>query len=315
MSTALAIVYAIISYTLLDIGFVLQKKGVDELPAIETQNATDNAKNFLKSKTWVAGFLLTNVQIIFYWLALNEGSLSLVVPMMGFGLVVFVIFSVILLEEKLTKKEIGGIVLTITGIVILGLTTPETEEQISYDEMVRILLQIESIIFLLGCLVAAIVFVMLSVSRDYKNADVLFGLSAGILTIFGAVGSKAFMTPIDPGNPATIWLALSLLGWWIFLIMLIGGSFCSMVSQQIGFQKGKAVLVVALFNVLNILLPSLFGILIFDEWAELDPNLVNWKILSFILLLAGVLILSIFGTSLPIAPIEESGKEIEKSEK
>jgi len=99
-NTPLAIILGITAYSLLYIGLVLEKKGASMLPKIEGTGFFQNIKNLLTNKIWMLGLILTSNQWWLYAMALDLGSLSLVTPLLGVGLVVLVIFSYFYLKES-----------------------------------------------------------------------------------------------------------------------------------------------------------------------------------------------------------------------
>jgi drug/metabolite transporter (DMT)-like permease len=214
--------------------------------------------------------------------------------MIGVGLILFVILSATLMKERVSKSDIIGIALIVIGLVIIGITTEEESRTWTYEEMVSTFSETKSIIFLVVTFLIAIGFAGTCILLKYKYADVLFGLSSGIFASFGAIFSKAFMTALDFGNFRSILIALGLLGWWFFFLGLIISNVLSLVQQQLGFQKGRGVILISIFNVLTVLVPTIAGIIMFGEWNHLDPNMITLKIISFGILFAGIVLLSIF---------------------
>ena len=83
-------------------------------------------------------------------------------------------------------------------------------------------------------------------------------------------------------------------------------------TQQMSFQKGKAIIVTPTVDVMNISTQVIAGIVIFNEWFDIWGDLKTWqkalKILSIILIIAGVAILSLLTTN------EEPNEAIEIKE-
>jgi drug/metabolite transporter (DMT)-like permease len=198
------------------------------------------------------------------------------------------------MKEKISRSDMAGIALIVVGLVMIGLTTEEEGRTWNYDEMVDAFLESKSIIFLVITLIIAIGLAASCIIIKYKYADILLGLSSGIFASFGAIFSKAFMTPLDFSNLGSIIFALGLLGWWFFFLGLIISNILSLVQQQLGFQKGRGVILISIFNVLTVLVPTIAGIIMFGEWDNVDSSIITVKIISFVILLAGIVLLSIF---------------------
>ncbi len=308
--TFLAIILGSLSYAMLNIGLGLQKKGAAELPLIENQGFFKNIKNFLTNKFWLIGFLLVNIQFLIFIVAVDIGQLSIVTPMMGIGLVVLVLFSVFYLKEQISVKEIIAIVLIIIGVVILGATSSNELVEYSLNDINKLLLSSGAIIFLVCATVLMILLVVISIIRKFALADIMFGIAAGIASGIGVIFTKGFMGGLDIEN---LWMSLKisivLWEWWLYMGLLITYNTISTVFPQIGYQKGKAIVVAPLFAIAAILTPIIGGIIIFSEWADIDPGILAAKIIGLVLILVGVILLSLYSAR------SKSGEETtEKSE-
>ncbi len=313
-STVLAILFGIISYSLVNIGLVLQKKGASSLPKIEKTSFWSNLKNFFTNKFWLIGIFCTNISFVFLAIAMNQGPLSIVSPMQGVGLIVLLAFSFFYLKEKIITWEIIGIITIIAGIVILGVTNSTTETLYTITEINQLFLQTKSIIFL--CVFTALVFtsVIFSIVRKYKFASIIFGLGAGTLSGLGAIFTKAYMSAIDFSNfSTTIIFAFKQWIWWLFFLIMVVYNLLSEVSPQIAYQKGKIVLVAPLFAVMALIVPVFGGIIIFSEWSALATWNLVLKIVAIILILSGVTMLSHFNKK-PTKTTDQKEEEKETEE-
>jgi multidrug transporter EmrE-like cation transporter len=131
--TLLTVGLAALAFSLLNVGLALEKKGASQLPSIEGAGAARSLKNFLTNPTWLIGFVMTIVQLVFLSLALGLGPMTLVMPMAGVGLVVLAAFSRFYLGEVISRPMLAGIALVVAGIVILGATHPGATETLSAD--------------------------------------------------------------------------------------------------------------------------------------------------------------------------------------
>lgn len=294
-STALAIIFGIISYSLVNIGLALQKKGAALLPKIEKTSFWLNLKNFFSNKFWLVGILCTNISFIFLAIAMNQGPLSIVAPMQGVGLTVLLVFSFLYLKEKISIWEVIGIITIIAGIVILGVTNSTSKTTYSISEINQLFLQTKSIVFL--CIFSALVLsaVIFSIVRKFQFANLIFSLGAGIFSGLGAIFTKAYMSAIDFSNfSSSIIFAFKQWIWWLFFLIMVVYNLLSEVFPQIAYQKGKVVLVAPLFAVMALIIPVFGGIIIFSEWNNLATWNLALKIVAIIFVLSGVTTLSYF---------------------
>lgn len=299
MSAVLSILFGIISYSMLNIGLVLEKKGAALLPQIEGQSFIKNIKNFLTNKYWVIGFLLTCLQWIFYAIAVNLGTLSLVSPMMGVGFVVLVLFSYFYLKEPISKKELIAIGTVVIGVIILGATNPNQEVSYTISQMNILLIKPNAIFFNIILAILIIFPLVFSVLRHFYKADVIFGIISGILGGIGAIFTKATMTGIDLNNFFGS-MGSSFLIWqfYVYILLFLGGNTASVMIQQVGYQKGKATTIATLFSVFALITPVIGGIIIFDDWANFSILIVILKLIGLAFIIGGVGILSFATTNI-----------------
>ncbi|MCP4762337.1 MAG: hypothetical protein GY870_11195 [archaeon] len=117
-----------------NIGLLLQKKVINEIPITEREE--DFMKKLMKNPTWVSGLLIA---LIFGSIALIVSQMmigpALVPGLMASGLIVLAIGSTKILGEKLEKDEILGIVLMVIGILLLGLSQLEISDDIVIERL------------------------------------------------------------------------------------------------------------------------------------------------------------------------------------
>ncbi len=288
----LAIIFALLAYTMLNIGFVLQKKGASSLPQVEHQTIIENVKNFLYNKIWLLGLILTSVQWFFYLFALDAGSISLVTPFNGWGIVVLVVFSYFYLKESISRVELMCIGVTIAGVILLGVTAPAPKE-LDQGLLTAMLSTPISLAFLFLMGVLTIVPVVISWKKNFWHADIILGACSGVAASIGAIFSNAMMAHITTSDFwSSLWTALGTLAFWFYLIMAGAGNTVSMVYQQIAYQKGKASLVAPLFTIVTLVIPVIAGIIMFEEWGLVSPELAGLRISSIILITVGAAALS-----------------------
>jgi drug/metabolite transporter (DMT)-like permease len=273
------------------IGTALQKKAAVALPKIETQSGKQNIKNFLSNKIWLLGWILTTIQWYIALFAMPLLPLSLFSSLMGVNLTILAIFSYFYLKEPITWKERGGIVAIITGVVVLGLTTQEQSGTISLVQMGVYIGSFPAITYTMILFIGVTTPILLSRARKYAYGDITFGITTGFLMAIGQIYSKAIMSGFVEGE--VLLATISNLIWWIWILLVGIGNIGSMVTMQFGFQKGKAVIVATLAQVLALVLGVLGGIIIFNEWDGLALEIIGIKLTAVGAILVGIVILSL----------------------
>lgn len=322
----LAIFLGILSYSILNVGMGLQKKGAASLPKINKQTFWQNIKNFATNKTWLLGFVFVQVQWIFLTMALDFAPISIITPLMSFGLISLLLFSYFYLKEPIHKVEIGGIVAIIIGIVILGVTNPEEEVTNDLDFMIESFSHLDSIIFLTIIFLLSIGLILLCIFRNYANADVLFGIAAGITDAMGAVFIKALMGGADFRDSSVIGQSVGRWQWWLFMVLLIIFNTVATIYLQVAYQRGKAVIVAPIFAVLAMITPVFAGIIVFDDWSiyfteDMIGKMVG-KVIALVIIASGAIILSVHSANMhkkieseDVIATEEDDEKIEELNK
>ncbi len=311
---ALAIILGVLANSIYNIGLVFKRKGACTLPEIEKQTPWQNIKNFAKCKTWVFGFSLTIIQWFPLMYAVKIGSLSLVAPTMAIGFIVLVLFSWLFLKEPIRIVEIIGILVVMAGLVALYVIAPIESGNYDLAQMTDFFREINAIAYL--CSFAIIIGVIISVTygRKYPQAGGLLAMGSGLsyatATIFakGAIGSLTFANAADfLKNSLSAWQ------WWIYLFLMCLGYFVAFTSQQIALQKGKALVVSPTIDIMNLFMQVMAGIFVFNEWLPIWGSLITWqkalKVISIILIIAGVAILSFFSKKDELIIEDESDEE------
>lgn len=293
----LAIFLGILSYSMLNIGMGLQKKGACTLPDIDKQTVRQNIKNFIRCKPWLIGFLLVQIQWVFLAFALDLASVSIITPLMSIGMAALIIFSYFYLKEPMSKVELIGILVIIFGIVILGATSPLDDTEYNLDFVLEHMSTIPSIIFLIVTFLLTIFFIILCIIRKFKNADIFFSVAAGITDALGAIFLRAYMGGADYRNMEITKEAATHWGWWVIFVLMILLNLTATIYLQVAYQRGKAIIVAPIFAVLAMIVPVFGGILIFEEWNfyfnESKFGLMAGKIIALIIVSVGAILLSL----------------------
>ena len=294
----LAIFLGILSYSMLNIGMGLQKKGAASLPKIDEQTFRQNIKNFVTSKPWLIGFLLIQIQWVFLAFALDLASVSIITPLMSIGMVALIIFSYFYLKEPISKVELIGISIIIVGIAALGATSPLEDIEYNLDFVLEHMSSIPSIIFLSVTFILTIFFIILCIVRKFKNADILFSVAAGITDALGAIFLRAYMGGADFRDRDITREAATHWGWWVIFVLMILLNLTATIYLQVSYQRGKAIIVAPIFAVLAMIVPVFGGILIFNEWnfyfTESKFGLMAGKIIALIVVSVGAILLSLY---------------------
>ncbi len=307
-----AILLGILANSLYNIGLVFKKKGACTLPEIEKQSVWQNIKNFARCKVWVFGYLLTIIQWFPLMYAINIGALSVVAPTMGIGFIVLILFSWLYLKEPISWREIFGIFIVIAAVIAFNVVQPTETGDLTINEMNMFFREANAIGFLVAFAIIVSILIAVTYGRKYRLAGGLLAMASGLCYAIATIFAKGAIGSLRSGY----WReSLSSWEWYIYILLMVIGYTVAFSSQQMAFQKGKAIVVSPTLDIMNLLTQITAGLLIFNEWVGIWDTMIMWhkaiKIISIGLILVGVAMLSMF-----TAEYEDTteGKEEEKEE-
>ena len=293
MSIWAAIALSVLATCCYQVGMVMQKIAADRMPKLGlTLRQGEVYAAFFRSPTWLGGFAIQTAGWVCFLKAIANAPVSIVQPVLGFGLALLALFSVVFLHERLRATEWGGIALMMAGIVLLGVSgTGEAHGAAGVSVPALAALSV----VLLGTLAAA---VPLGRSGRGVPLPVVLGFGAGVLIGLAALYTKGLFLSLDAG---LTWLA-----WLVFLPLTLLANIAGIWVQQAGFQQGRALIVVAMNAVTNKVVTILGGMAILGELLPAEPRLALARVAGFVAILAGTVVLARFGGERIAVELEET---------
>jgi phosphomannomutase len=127
---------------------------------------------------------------------------------------------------------------------------------------------------------------------------VVLGFGAGVLIGLGALYTKGLFLSLEAGLP---WLA-----WLVFLPFTLVANIAAVWVQQAGFQQGRALIVVAMNAVTNKVVSIVGGMAIVGELLPAEPGLAVARVVGFVAIIAGTVVLARFGGERIVTELEEA---------
>ncbi|MBY9007926.1 MAG: hypothetical protein KGD63_14385 [Candidatus Lokiarchaeota archaeon] len=281
LNISIGILLALLATFCFSLGFVFQKKGL--LQGLPKINFDDTLKNiiksfyeFFKNKVWITGFLLGIIGWFPFIIAVSYVGIIIVQPVTSLGLIIFLISSVKLLNEKVSKLEVfTAILLSIAPILIAF--SKITNIDFDLDEFL-----IPFLMFLILSIFLSFIFFFLSkIKKESALEGILLTIIGVILSSIGASFTNIFTQALNEANINLI----SLFGWseivfgifwfdtphiWLFCSFwgLVIFFMLGILFYQSGFQRGKASVIYLIINSLSVIIPIFVGFAIFQQTLQ-----------------------------------------------
>ncbi len=298
LTIVIGISFALIAAFSFNIAVILQKKGLTEAPEIKFEEGMGSIiksfKILFQNKAWLSGFILGVLGWFPYIIAVGMVSVLVVSPLVSVGLVVFVIAAKKLLDERVSMFELVAIFILIVAPMLIALA------EISNVSIDLVSFVIPFLSFLVVFISISLTCFMISKKKRGTPLEGLFlTLTGAILYSLGTVFTNIFTQALyNAGvNPIFFWEILFGIIWfeshlWVFIGFwgMLFFNVSSIIFYQVGFQKGKAILMFPIFNTITLIIPIIVGLFVFNQ------TFINYYFftIALILILVATLILSKF---------------------
>jgi len=242
MQTAVALVLALASAILTNIAYLREHEAAAKLPVLSMRRPLHSARALLGDRSWLLGFAMESGGFLLYVAALVLAPLSLVQSISAGGIGVLAFASARLARRPLAPREVGGVLLSVLGLVALAISLSGGNAKEGSGDIVPIVLWIG--------ITAAIAIVLVVVGRARWGTAVASGVAGGLFFSIGDISTKV---ATQGGVRA------------IFVVFLLLGYFLGTALLQIGYQAGGALTVAGLATLVTNALPIAAGTVILAE--------------------------------------------------
>ena len=116
------IILAIMATIVYNLGFIAEKRALDRLPAIEAHHLRRLVRTLFTAPAWLAGFLLICGGLVLQALVLSLEPLTVAQPLQASGVVVTILFSRLVLHERLGRAELTCVGVIAAAAALLSLS-------------------------------------------------------------------------------------------------------------------------------------------------------------------------------------------------
>ena len=266
--TVVGLVLALASAFVINFAYLREHDAAAELPVLSMRRPLQSARLLLGDRSWLLGFAMESGGFLLYVAALALAPLSLVQSIAAGGIGVLAFASAGMARRRLAPQELGGVLLSVLGLVALAVSLVGGKAKEGTGELVPILLW-------LG-ITAVIAVALVVVGRRHWGAAVANGVAGGLFFSIGDIATKV----TTQGGARAAFVELLLVGYGLGTAFL-----------QIGYQAGGALTVAGLATLVTNALPIAAGTVIL---AEPVPNgaLGMIRLVAFAAVVIGAVLLA-----------------------
>jgi multidrug transporter EmrE-like cation transporter len=236
------VVVAVFSAALYNLGYVLEKQALGELPAVRF-HLLALVRTVAASPRWLLGFSAMLTGLVFQLVALTMAPVSVVQPVLAGGLIGLVVIGSAVLEERLGWRQKAALLLVLGAVVTIAVSA-SSGGSVAQRVPGHAFFDLALPVTVLGLLASWI-----GVTRRLRSGQlelVWVAVGAGLMYGLGAVAEKAVATNmVANGLVAGSLRSLVTVYPWLFLAATVIG----MLVFQIGLQRHPASLMATFSNV------------------------------------------------------------------
>jgi drug/metabolite transporter (DMT)-like permease len=268
LRTIIGLVLALASTTLMNIAYLREHDAAAALPALSMRRPLTSVRLLINNRSWMLGFAMETGGFLLYAAALALASLALVQTIGAGGIGVLAYLSARLGGRDLSRRELSGVLLSVLGLVAVGVSLAGGSGKGGNGSTATILLWIGAS--------AAFALLILSVARKRVGFAVAAGIAGGIFFAIGDISTKV----ATQGGVRVL-----------FVLALIVGYAAGTLLLQFGYQAGSALTVAGLATLLTNALPIAAGTVVLNE--AVPPGAFGGvRILAFAAVTAGAFLLA-----------------------
>lgn len=242
ISTAVAIVLALLSTTLTNVAYLREHEAAAALPVLSMRRPVHSLRLLLGDRSWLLGFAMETAGFLLYAAALALASLSLVQSINAGGIGVLAYVSARISGRQLSRRELSGVIVSVLGLLALAVSLVGGSGEGGQGSTAAILLWLGAS--------GAVALLVLLLGRPLVGAAVVSGIAGGVFFSIGDISTK-----LATQGGARI----------AFIVTIVLGYSLGTVLLQLGYQSGGALTVAGLATLLTNALPIAAGTIVLDE--------------------------------------------------
>lgn len=264
---------AVIAALATSAAFLFEHRGAVQAPAVTIRHPLRSISGLFHSRWFAIGWIVAAMAWLLHLGALALAPLSVVQAVLSGGIVFLAVLAERFFGFHLGRRQWAGILITATGLAVIGVTQSEHGE--GDDHALAALIAMEC-----GVLTFAVGLVWFSSRHPLLRAreGLVLGIAAGALYGVSDIALKYLTGVVDEG-------LLELISPWTAAAMI--AATIGFFSSARGLQLGPGVEVIALMSVAANLVAIAGGVLVFREAIGTGALEIAGRFVAFSLVIAG----------------------------
>jgi len=278
-ATYAGIALALLATTAYNVGLILEKRALGQMPALEIRRVPHVIVSLLTSRAWLTGFALMLIGLACQTVVLTFEPVSVVQPVLASGVVLVLVLSRLVLRERLRGGETWCVAAIAVSVVLLALSATSTEANHYASPGWMAAVMVPSVV--VGLLVAASSLSARTRKHGAPVTGVWSGVGTGLLYGVAALAIKA-LSGILVSHQTAVGIAIGVVSS-PYLYALAGCLAVAMLLFQAALQACRASIVVPVSGVTGSVYFIIAGTWLFHEHLPASPGKLGLRLAGIVL--------------------------------
>jgi uncharacterized protein YbaR (Trm112 family)/drug/metabolite transporter (DMT)-like permease len=277
--THFGVAIALVATTIYNVGFVLEKRALTYLPAIDAHRILALLRTLFTAPGWLAGFALILTGMVLQLVVLSLEPLTVAQPLQASGVVVTILLSRLVLRERLGRLELTCIAVLVASVVLLSLSSGHGSDAGTHADGLGVALAA-----LPGVLLGLVIYLSAQRAARARHrhrrgvSGVSYGLCAGLMYGVAGLALKALSAGLFSGHRTHSLLASAALSPYLYVALACMGA--GLVLFQTALQRSPASIVVPLGAIISTGYLIVIGSWLFHERLPSSPVLLALRLIG-----------------------------------
>ena len=287
------IILAVAATVTYNLGFICEKRALDRLPAIDVRRLGHLARTLFTAPAWLAGFLMICCGLMLQVLVLSLEPLTVAQPLQASGVVVTILFSRLVLHERLGRAELTCIGIIAVAVALLSLSNGHGPGGQAGTHAAGAGIAAAA---LPACLAVPAIYYLArraaSRQRRRRVTGVSYGCCAGLIYGFAGVALKALSASVFTTPPVRGGLLAAAVTS-PYLYAVLASCAIGMCLFQVALQRSPASIVMPISLVISTGYLVVIGSWLFHEQLPASPALLAMRLGGAVAAVAAPVILTV----------------------